>query len=256
MSDKTTSDVTANLPAISTNYMVSKFDIEDIGEIIQENLGGDQFDIQSLNKIKVPSGGSKIWTLQTSAGEKDTSIINGVCIYNKVVRIYYSKPFGEGNTNAPPDCYSKDGLFGIGTPGGACIKCLYSQFGSSQDGKKTACPSRRLMFFLLEDSMLPSVLSVPPSGLKDAKKYLLNLSSEGKRVTSVVTQLTLRKEKSSGGIDYSAIEFKELGSVADAEKFSAYAKTFKSIIESSDENIINAGATVVSNFTEESDIPF
>ena len=256
MADKTSNEMTSDLAVISTNYMVSKFDIEDIGEIIQENLGGEQFDIQSLNKIKVPSGGSKIWTLQTSAGEKDTPVINGVCIYNKVVRIYYSKPFGEGNTNAPPDCYSKDGLIGIGTPGGPCIKCPYSQFGSSPDGKKTACPSRRLMFFLLEDSMLPSVLSVPPSGLKDAKKYLLNLSSEGKRVTSVITQLTLRKEKSSGGIDYSSIEFKELGPVIDSEKFGAYAKTFKSIIESSDENIINAGASSHIVSPQEDDLPF
>lgn len=245
---------TKELAIVPTNYMVSKFEIEDIGEIIQENLGGEQFDIQSLNKIKVPSGGSKTWTIQTSKGEMDTQAINGVCVYNKVVRVYYSKAFGEGNTNAPPDCFSKDGLMGIGNPGGPCINCPYSKFGSSPDGKKTACPSRRLMFFLMEESMLPSVLSVPPSGLKDAKKYLLNLSSEGKRVTSVVTQLTLRKEKSSGGIDYSAIEFKELGPVADPQKFAAYAKTFKNIIESSEEAFI--GAATVSNHSEEETIPF
>jgi hypothetical protein len=250
--DNDTQDALTIVPAV--NYMVSKFDIEDIGEIIQENLGGEQFDIQSLNKIKVPSGGSKTWTIQTSAGEKDVPAINGVCIYNKVVRVYYAKAFGEGNTNAPPDCYSKDGLMGIGNPGGPCINCHFSQFGSSPDGKKTACPSRRLMFFLMEDSMLPSVLSVPPSGLKDAKKYLLNLSSEGKRVTSVVTQLTLRKEKSSGGIDYSAIEFKELGPVNDPEKFMAYAKTFKSIIENSEEAFIGAATTHVTPVDEE--IPF
>ena len=234
----------------ATNYMVAKFGIEDIGEIIQDNLGGEQFDVQSLNKIKVPSGGSKTWTIQTSKGEEDTKSIKGVCVYNKVVRVYYSKAYGEGNTNAPPDCFSKDGLMGIGDPGGPCVTCPFSKFGSSPDGKKTACPSRRLMFFLLADSMLPSVLSVPPSGLKDAKKYLLNLSSEGKRIYSVVTELTLKKLTSNGGIDYSAVEFKEVGPAPDPEKFAAYAKTFKNIIEMSEASFIGDTAP------DESDIPF
>jgi hypothetical protein len=235
------------------NYMISKFEIDDLGGIIQDNLGGEQFDILSLNKIKVPTGGSKTWTIQTSKGEVDTPTINGVLVYNKVIRVYYEKPFGDGAT-LPPNCVSNDGMTGVGVPGGSCLSCPYSKFGSSPDGRKTACPTRRLMFFILEDSMLPSVLSVPPSGLKDAKKYLLNLSSEGKRANSIVTQLTLKKLKSTGGIDYSAIEFKEVGPVANVEKFIAYSKAFKHIIESSEAAFVGSAGSPILN--SEDEIPF
>lgn len=251
MSKETTT--TELVPAVNTNYMISRFEIEDLGGIIQDNLGGEQFDILSLNKIKVPTGGSKTWTIQTSKGEVDTQMISGVLVYNKVIRVYYEKEFGDGAA-LPPNCISNDGMVGIGVPGGSCLSCPYSKFGSSRDGKKTACPTRRLMFFILEDSMLPSVLSVPPSGLKDAKKYLLNLSSEGKRANSVVTQLTLKRLKSGGGIDYSAVEFKEAGPVSNVEKFIAYSKAFKNIIESSETAFV--GSVGNPSLNNEDDIPF
>lgn len=235
------------------NYLMQKLEIEDISGIIEDNLGGEVFNIQSLNKIKVPSGGSKTWTLQTSKGEIDVQAINGIVVHNKVVRVYYEKPFGtDGSTSMPPDCFSNDGLTGAGVPGGQCIACPLSKFGSSPDGSRTACPERRLMFVLMEDSMLPSVLSVPPSSLKSARQYLLMLSGEGKRIHNVITEITLVKKKNNNGIEYSEIVFKENGAVTDTRKSATYAKTFKSLVSQHNDSLM--APTVIS--ASEEDIPF
>jgi hypothetical protein len=76
-------------------------------------------------------------------------------------------------------CQSPDNLIGIGEPGGTCIKCAFSQFGSARngEGKGTACNQ----FFnyaalIVEDGggVTPEgllVFSLKSSALKVAKDW-------------------------------------------------------------------------------------
>jgi len=214
----------------NTEYAIFKSELtpETLGETLAENLGSEGLSIFSLERIKVPSGGSKTWTVPTLSGEVETQNLEGIIIHNNIMRQYYESDFAGGG--APPDCYSRDGVTGVGNPGGACDKCPLAQYGSANNGK-TACKMRRLFFVLLQDSMLPVLLNAPPSSLKEARTYLMKLSSMGKVFYKVITRFVLNKEKSSDGIDYSKLSFQYVADAPNPEMLTAYAKSFKHVVE-------------------------
>jgi len=214
----------------NTDYAIFKSELtpETLGETLAENLGSEGLSIFSLERIKVPSGGSKTWTVPALSGEIETPNLEGIIIHNTIMRQYYESDFAGGG--APPDCYSRDGVTGVGNPGGACDKCPLAQYGSANNGK-TACKMRRLFFVLLQDSMLPVLLNAPPSSLKEARTYLMKLSSMGKIFYKVITRFVLNKEKSSDGIDYSKLSFQYVSDAPNPEMLTAYAKSFKHVVE-------------------------
>jgi len=214
----------------NTEYAIFKSDIkpENLGETLAENLGQEGLSIFSLERIKVPSGGGKTWTVPTVSGEMETQNLEGIIIHNNIMRQYYENAFSGGGS--PPDCYSRDGMTGVGNPGGACDKCPLAQYGSANDGK-TACKMRRLFFVLLPDSMLPVLLNAPPSSLKEARTYLMKLSSIGKVYYKVITRFVLSKEKSSDGIDYSKLSFQYVCDAPNPDALTAYAKSFKQVVK-------------------------
>ena len=208
--------------------VTSSSDPAALSEALRENLDGAGLSVFDLDRIKVPSGGSKTWTVPTMEGEVETQDLQGIIIYNKVVRQYYENPFAGGGQ--PPECFSNDGHTGIGTPGGDCDSCYLSKFGAGNDGK-TACKERRLFFVLLPDSALPVLLNAPPSALKNARTYLLKLSGVGKKYFQVITRFVLTKDKSTDGIDYSKLSFALAGDAPSPAILEAYAKSFRSVVE-------------------------
>ena len=60
---------------------------------------------------------------------------------------------------------------------------------------------------LQEDELIPTVLRVPPSSIKELKQFLLRLAKKGLRLSHVASVLTLERDKSAGGITYSKIKF-------------------------------------------------
>jgi len=201
-----------------------------LSEALRENLDGAGLSVFDLDRIKVPSGGSKTWTVPTINGEVETQDLQGIIIYNKIVRQYYENAFAGGGQ--PPECYSNDGQTGIGMPGGDCGSCHLAKFGTANDGR-TACKERRLFFVLLPDSALPVLLNAPPSALKNARTYLLKLSGVGKKYFQVITKFILTKDKSGDGIDYSKLSFALVGDAPNPTALEAYAKSFRSVVESS-----------------------
>jgi len=196
-------------------YAIAQMDPQELSEVIQENLGGEKLQPSDLDKIKVPSGGSLSWELpDLSEGSIASKEIEGVIIYKKNFNVYWEKDFAASDGGQAPDCFSNDTMFGEGNPGGACNKCPFNQWGS--DGAGKACKNKASLFILLPGSLLPVVLTLPPTSMKAAKTYFMRLASGGVKYSDAITKMSLEKEKSNGGIDYGRLVF-ELGEKLDTE---------------------------------------
>jgi len=192
-----------------TEYAILKSDPGEIMQIIGENVGGD-LDAFDLDRVPWPTGGNQQFTVPTLEGEENVAHIDGVIVFKKNTRCYYETPY-DGSKN-PPDCVADDGLLGKGNPGGECSECPLAVFGSgtNQDGSQSkgqACDQRQQLFLIRPGELLPMLLTLPPTSLKAAKRYFLRLASKAMPYYAVVTRIGLTKDKSSGGIDYSAATF-------------------------------------------------
>lgn len=180
-----------------------------LSEIVNINMGGGGIDPSMLDKVKVPAGGSLTWEVPSLEGDTEPhKELIGVIVGIQNIRTYYATKFDGGNE--PPDCFSRDGL--VGEPssdsvegyGGRCSECPKAQWGSGENGGQ-ACAQRKLVLHLMSDAMLPIVVTVPPSSLKELDRYLLRLTSKRTPFYKVVSSLKLSKEKSKGGIEYARI---------------------------------------------------
>jgi hypothetical protein len=146
-------------------------------------------------------------------------------------KAWWPVAFGEDGSNAPPKCKSEDMVHGIGLPttalnekelamidageaqgqptrdagGWLCATCPHNQFGSAPKGGGKSCKDMRFIVMLLEDSVLPVLIRVPPTSLVPLRNYFKRLASSGKRYYGVITGLTLKKEQNDSRIDYSSI---------------------------------------------------
>ncbi len=213
------------------NFAALQMSATDLKEVLQENLGGQQLSAFELDRVKIPSGGGTVWEVPTLEGNEDAKSIEGVVIYFKDQNGYWKENY-DGQNN-PPDCASTDGRIGIGVPGGECAKCPLNQWGSGKDGKGKACKNMRTLFIIREGDVLPLVLTLPPTSLKEARKYFLRLASKAVPYYGVVTEITLEKDKNEGGITYSKAKL-TLKSRLDAEtvkKLKAFQESLKPALE-------------------------
>jgi hypothetical protein len=211
-----------------TSYAIMTMET-DIMTIMADNLGGEQITALDLDRVSTPAGGGTSWTIPTLEGDTEVKELEGIIVYTSVQRVYWADAFTGGG--APPDCYSEDSVHGAGNPGGNCTKCPLSQFGSGENGKSQACQMRRLIFLIQPDNLLPLVVSVPPSSLKEAKNYLMRLASKGLTSYSMVSRLTLEKDKNADGIAYSKIKFASSGPAPSPDKIQAYVAGIRPHLE-------------------------
>ena len=185
-----------------TDYAITQPGV-DIGELVKSNLEGEGISFMDLERVKIPSGGGKTWTITDENGEEvDVREIEGIILHSKMIRSYWKDEYSGGGT--PPDCSSDDCVTGVGDPGGKCNTCEFNKFGTKKHSK--ACAERRLFFLLTSDSVLPVVISIPPTSLDAAKKYLINLTSKSMvKSYAVTTKFTLDKDKSKDGIEFSRV---------------------------------------------------
>lgn len=215
----------------TTPFLVLNTPVEDVREIIQTALAGETLKPSDLQQIKVPAGGVTTWTRNTVDGEIETKVLQGVIIAHRPVRAYWAEAYGGENT--PPQCYSDDAQLGHGTPGGACARCAFAEWGSAKGGtaKGQACKLMRLVFLLPPDSFLPVVLRLPPTSQNLAKGYVTNLAGLGVWPWSVMTDIELERTQNSGGLAYSRVVFKRTkGVVFNAEtraRLTAYVEELR-----------------------------
>ena len=218
------------------NYAVMKHSVEDLQGIITSNLGGSDLSPSDLDRIKVPAGGGTTWSIPTLDGEQDTKNLDGVIVAWKNQRAYWKEKYSGGSS--PPDCASDDCMTGTGDPGGSCKECPWSQFESATDdkGEKAAgqaCKQVRLMAIIQQDDLVPLLLVAPPTSLGALRKYFLRLSSRATPYYGVVTRLSLEKDKSAKGIEYSKISASAQGRLTDEElqKMAGYAQVIGKSLE-------------------------
>ena len=181
----------------------------DPAAVMRENIGPDGLDPNSLDKVKIPSGGGIAWEIPTLDGTGDIAkTLEVVIVAAQDVRAYYSTRY-TGDKN-PPDCVSLDAKTGAGEPGGPCATCQHAQWGTAKndEGEFTdgqACSQKKMMLCLNQDSTLPFVIKIPSGSLGNLSKYFMRLAGANLFYYAVVTRLSLEKKASGSGVDYSTV---------------------------------------------------
>jgi hypothetical protein len=209
-------------------------------QLLEDNLGSQNFSILNLPRIYVPSGGGLSWRVATLAGEESEKEIEGIVVAWRSARVYWRESYGGGGSGKPPDCSSKDGLTGIGDPGGTCTECPYAQFGSAlqpngQPGLGQACKDIRQLLVLRPDEILPHLLNVPPTSLRAFNQYSMGLLSARISYWGATTKMTLEKATSDGGKPFARIGFrmgKRLGA-EEQQVLLPYHKRMKEVLHPS-----------------------
>jgi len=194
---------------------ITKIDPADLVAIIQGNLGVSGASVFDMDRVTCPTGGTTQWTVPDMEEEDGVAYVKemiGIVLAFRDPRSYWIKTFDGSGGGIPPDCSSPDGKFGIGTPGGDCQKCHLAQFGSAKKGDKQgrgqACRQTRVLMFLRETDVLPITITVPPTSLKECRKFFMRLAGKGKPANAAVIGIKLVKDKSADGIDYSLYQFR------------------------------------------------
>lgn len=191
-------------------YAVLRTDPAEMQEMILATLGGAGLTMKDLDRVKVPSGGGTTWEVPTLDGQVGVSELTGVIISQNTRRSYwpYAMEDRPDDADGRPQCQSNDGIMGVGDPGGPCNECPYNEFESDiKGGAGKACKETKMLFLLTENDLLPLALSVPPASLANVRAYLIRLLRAQLAVTSVVTKLTLVKDKNAKGTAYARVEF-------------------------------------------------
>lgn len=174
-------------------------------ELVKENLGGE-LDLSMIDRIRIPTGGGKLFMVPSMEGEQAQKEIEGVLIYYTFQNVYWAKGIEEGS-GEPPDCVARDGKIGVGIPGGACVSCPLNQWGSKfpedETDNRKACRNTMLLYIQTAGKMLPTTLLLPPTSMPAMKKYLYDLTVSGRPYSAVVSKWGLVQDKTDKGIVYS-----------------------------------------------------
>lgn len=240
------------LPAVSGN----------MGAAMAEEMEGLQL---SFPRVKIPSGGGLAFEVPGDDPENpDTEKeIIGVIVDHHPVNAYWADKYAGGNN--PPDCSSMDGKVGMDQDGNRkpCNSCPMNEWGTAEDGRGKACKNMHRVYILREGEMLPLLLTLPPTSLKNLSDYIaLRVVSKGMRSYGVVTKVSLKKAQNAGGINYSQAVFALAGKLAPAQAaaMAEYSKGIKVLTRQlavdADEYIQPAGGDDDVDYGDSDDVPF
>lgn len=179
-----------------------------------------------LPRIKVASG-TALWLIPGLEGDTTQPAIEGVVVLGRDTRVYYkSKDAG----NVPPDCSTIDGKTGKGDPGGACAGCPLAEWDSGENGAQ-ACKQVKQLFMLRGASMLPEVVSLPPTSLKAVRQFFLKLATQGIQYHHCILRIELEKAQNPQGKVYGKAVMKYVrklspDEIARAEEVRAFVESF------------------------------
>jgi hypothetical protein len=173
-------------------------------EAFAMNVASGNVSAFDLPRIKVMSGAA-LWLIPGLENDETAPKIEGVIVYALDGRVYYSK---KDAGNVPPDCSSTDCITGAGKPGGECAHCSLKAWDSAADGGGgQACKQVKQLFIMRADSMLPEVVSLPPTSLRAAGKFFLALASKGIPYTGAIVSIELEKAQNAAGKPYGRAKF-------------------------------------------------
>ena len=176
--------------------------VSNIQRALIDNSGGKGLAASDLPRITFPTGGATTWTITDNLTGEETSLseLTGIVIHWTITRTLWPAEFSR---TAQVLCHSDDGQRGIGEPGVFCGHCEYNEFGSKGRGK--ACREGRDVFILFPESIIPSVLQIPPGSINSFTDFLMNLAIEGISYFEAVVSFKLVAEKNRDGIKYSKL---------------------------------------------------
>jgi len=190
------------------DFMALATKAEEINNLINTNLAGEQIDQFTLDQIRVPSGGIlKFKVIDEDDEEQFVKEVEGIIVHHMIGRAYWEKGIDEGAEQGPPDCSSSDGFVGVGNPGGSCANCDFNQWGTGDKGKGKACREFRHVFILTPDSLIPTVMVFPPTSVKNYTKFAMRKTGRNESLHARTTVFSL-EEAQSGGIKYGKIKVK------------------------------------------------
>lgn len=168
-----------------------------------------------FDRVKIPSGGGLAFEVPGDNPDNPESTdvakeIVGIIIDHHPVNAYWAEKYSGANN--PPDCSSMDNKMGIGNPGGPCEGCRFNQWGSGEDARSKACKNMHRIYILRDGEMIPMLLTLPPTSLRNLSDYIFKrILGKGRRSFEVLTKITLKKATSGGGITYSQAHFSMAG---------------------------------------------
>lgn len=234
-------------------FAIATADMSVLGEVIRENLGTGLTE-RTLERIKVPSAGGTTWTVPGLVEDEETKELTGIILWWKNSRIFFPNAFSGGGE--PPACRSSDGIVGDGefgpgsaaNPTGRCAVCPKAKWGSSDpdDGdSKPACSDRQPVFLLRPQSVMPSILSLPPASLKTFEEFRTKLTQRLMPYYGVIATATLSKQKSAGGVEYSQVDWKAVEVLEPAARDAA--KSYHTEIKAMFGTWVDAGDDLVAD---------
>ena len=154
---------------------------------------------------------------------------------------YWAISFDESGGGDPPTCLSLNGVTPemsseeVQSNSGLCMDCPRNQFGS--DGKRgKQCKNMKRIHVLIDGSIMPFRLTVPPTNMKAVDLYVSLLTSQGVPYQLVETEFTLKKATNKDGVEYSELVMKNIGPAPivknqeDAMKLKALIGQWKNIM--------------------------
>jgi len=192
----------------------------DIKKNIAENFEGLT---PTFINVKFPSAGGTVFEI----GDEAVKSIEGVIVSHYAIRLLFLKKFGEGEAEMPA-CISQDGIRGQGlgeeVGSGLCHECPYNQWGSykelideKDETNKKACQEKHRVFILQKGAILPVLLTLPVTSIREFATYITLIASRGLNYKQVITQVYLEKAVNKRGIAYSKAKFRNVRQLTDEE---------------------------------------
>lgn len=202
MNQAQTNEQEKKLAKMDSYKVMGLKDVSNIQKALINNSGGKGLAASDLPRITFPTGGATTWTITDNLTATETTMdeLTVIPIHWKVTRTLWPAEFSR---TAQALCHSDEGQRGIGEPGVICEHCEHNEFGSKGRGK--ACREGRDVFILFPDSILPSVLQIPPGSINPFNDFLMNLAIEGISYFEAVVSFKLVAEKNRDGIKYSKL---------------------------------------------------
>lgn len=227
---------------------------EDLGQAFAEELDGLPM---APARVKIPSGGGLAFEVPGDDPDSPEMVkeIVGVIVDHYPVNAFWSDKYAGQNN--PPDCSALDGKRGVTRDGEvrACNSCPYNAWGSGENGGK-ACKNMHRIYILREGEVLPLLLTLPPTSLKNFADYLARrIVGKGRRSYEVITKISLKKATSSQGITYSQAVFSLVGVLHQdvAQKMAEYSASIKAVTRNMAIEVDEA-ITVEANYEDEVEV--
>lgn len=203
---------------------------EDVSVILEELKDMDRL---PYGRIKIAPGGVNVFQI-TDPGEEDSTpaqSVEGVIFLSHKTNGLWLSAFG--GENKAPDCSSIDGEEGTRTSTGECIACAtcpYNQFGSDNggQGRGKACKNMRRLYIMRRGDIFPMLLTLPPTALRAYDNYRTKIMLGRRRMSAIMTRITLKSEKNKDGVAYSSPVFEAVGLLSpdDCKAMEQYAASF------------------------------